>query len=494
MTLLITGATGSIGSGLVERLADTRPLRLLVRPAHPLTGKERLARLLRGAALERLEAGEIEVVEADLSLAGLGLDSEERRRLGARLTGIVHAAARTDFQGTRLSDYRDVNVQGAVHMAELAAQANCPLILLSTAYVSGTHRGRFFEADQNLGQGHHNPYERSKLEAELAVLQVARRHRVPVAIFRPGVVLPDEPRPGIEVGPGPLVYLKLLAGLEGTRAAPERELRYPGDPDGVLNLVGLPFVLRILTEALDRPILDLRTYHLTASRPFCMEQIAAAMSRCLPGIRTVLRPPGELHEPDRYERLLARRCRTYEPYLSLRTVHDRARLLAEFDGRDGADPRWLDGVFDRHLRYWNGRRAPVPESCSHGRQVTDYFREFLPGMTGRLLVPGLRSLTADFTVSVLAQGSYRLRVACGVLESVRPQERRGGDFDFEVDGASLLEAVGGQVKPAELFFDRRIRIRGNLFEALSTATALEDFFELYPYRPSPAGTLAEVPR
>ena len=494
MTLLVTGATGSIGCGLVEHLAAARRLRLLVRPAPPLTGRQRLARILRGPALELLESGEIEVFEGDLALAGLGLDPADQRRLRKGLSGIVHCAARTDFLGQRLDDYRAVNIDGAVRMLELADEAHCPLTMLSTAYVSGAYPGLFLESDLYVGQAHHNPYERSKLEAEVRVAQIARSRQIPVAIFRPGVVLPEAPRSGIEVGPGPLIYLKILAGLEGSRGTPVRQIRSAGDPAGLLNLVGLPFVVRILSEALSRPIFNLRTYHLTAGRPFRMDQIADALNRLLPGVRTVVRPLREIGEPDRYEQLLARRCRYYEPYLSLRTIHDRARLLSEFDGHDGADEDWLNGVFERHLHYFRSQPDPLAAPDPRALQIADYFSEFLPALTGRLLVPGLRSLTAEFTVSVAAHGSYGLRISSGVLASVRPAEQPSESFDYELDSASLLEAVSGQIKPAELFFDNRIRIRGNLFEALATATALEDFFELYPFRPCLAGKLAEIRR
>ncbi len=482
MTVLVTGATGSIGPALVERLCGSRRLRLLVRRKDGASGRERLEGILQGgAALQALRRGAIDVFDGDAALPGLGLDDDQRARLARGLEVVLHAAARTDFSGERLEDYRPINVGGALSAVELAAEARCPLIHVSTAYVSGDHHGIFAEDDLDKGQGHHNPYERSKREAEEVVTRAARDLGVPLWIFRPGIVLADAPRPGAPPGPGPLVYLKYLAGLEGTRAAAERELRCAGDARAVLNLVPLEFVARILAEALARPIQGQRTFHLTAGRPASIAEIEAAANELLQGLRARLVPAEDLVDADRYERILARRCRPYEPYLFLHTLHDRRRLLAEFDGEDGANPAWLRRVFAAHLRAW--RQEALPRGAVNGQaaRVREYFERFLAARTGVLLVAGLKSLCADFTVSVAQAGCFRLQIAAGVLESVAPAEAPSARFDFAVDAESFLAAVSGRVKPAELFFEQKARIRGDLHHALATAAALEDFFALHPF-------------
>lgn len=487
--LLVTGATGAIGCTLVEELAGTRPLRLLVRRDDKSTGRERLLGLLEGRAASALRSGEIEVFEGDLAKADLGMDATARRRLKSGLTGVVHSAARTDFQGSLLEEYRPVNVDGALRMAALAVEANCPLFLLSTAHVSGKHSGTFREDDLSLGQGHHNPYEESKQEAEARVTALAKQTGLPVAIFRPGIVLPGTPRPGIPIGPGPLVYLRYLAGLRGTDSKMVREIRYAGDPQGVLNLVPLPFVVRTLAEAVKRPVSGIRTYHLTAGQPFTMERMASVMNDQLTGLRVVVRPPDDLEDLDRYETILAHRCRFYQPYLFLRTRHDRSHLLQEFCGDDGADDAWLGRVYEEHLRVWRSERQGAVTSAPRAGSAIRYFDEFLAGKVSLLLVPGLKSLSAEFTVSITSVARYYLRIVHGVLESVERAPQPSTSFDYEIDAPTFLEAVTARVKPAQLFFDNRIRIRGNLYNALSTATALEDFFRLYPFSVKPTEAL-----
>ena len=56
---------------------------------------------------------------------------------------------------------------------------------VSTAYVGGTHTGRFDEDDLDVGQGFRNTYEQSKFEAE----QVVRASGLPVRVVRPSIVV-----------------------------------------------------------------------------------------------------------------------------------------------------------------------------------------------------------------------------------------------------------------------------------------------------------------
>ena len=304
---------------------------------------------------------------------------------------------------------------------------------------------------------------------------------LPLAIVRPGIILPDAPRDGLPVGPGPLVHLQLLARLEGTDSRRVWELRYAGDRDGLLNLVPLPFVGRVLERAALAPMAGKRTYHLTAATPLTIAQVSAAMNAELLGVRTQLCDPTEAGGFDRYERALARRCRMYEPYLFLRGGHDRRRLLADHDGDDGANEAWLRRVFSAHVRIWRAQRSEARCGSPAGRAVRRYFESFLPGKRGQFLVPGLSSLATEFTVSVAGVGVFHMRIADGVLASVAPVAERSGRFDFASDAEAFLQAVAGQVRPSELFFRERLRISGDLYEALSTATALEDFFRMHPF-------------
>ncbi len=472
MTLLVTGATGWLGLHLVERLAGARPLQVLVRRGEHATARERLEHLLRAPARAALDAGALHVVEGDL--AG------DLPPLPHPPSGVVHLAARTDFGSDDVADYRATNVDGALRAAELAARHGCPLLLASTAYVAGDHAGVFREDDVDVGQRPNNAYEESKLEAERLVRRFARRRGVTLAVVRPGIVLPPRPRAGLATGPGPLVHLEVLAGLVGDRGDRVRELRLEADPGGRLNLVPLDDVVAALARLVERPAAG--TFHLTAARSLRVDEVQEAANACLEGVRVRLVP--RLEEPDRYERLLARRAAVYRPYYGLRGRFDRARAEQQLSLAAPGDRAWLQDVFAAHVADWRAAaraRERTPRRDPLAAEVRTYFGAYLAGLRGRVLVPGLESLRADFTVTVHGVGSHRLRIVAGALEDVEPAAGAAGDYDYSLTAADFLDVAAARSRPSQLFFEQRVQVRGDLFQALATATALEDFFRLYPW-------------
>ena len=131
---------------------------------------------------------------ADLTQPRLGIDARRRDEIAEHVDEIVHTAASVSFT-LPLGEALRINVFGTLRMLELAELCECPqrshtLRHVSTAYVAGDHRGRFSEADHDVGQRFNNTYERSKWEAERLVRGYA--DRVPVQIFRPSIVVGDE--------------------------------------------------------------------------------------------------------------------------------------------------------------------------------------------------------------------------------------------------------------------------------------------------------------
>lgn len=161
----VTGATGFLGTALVERLLRTVPdgrVVLLVRPGRRSSAAQRVEReVVRNDCFDRLRdelgsrfaeelAGRVTAVAGDVSTDGLGLDDDGLRAL-SECDVVVHSAATVSFDAP-LDAAVEVNLLGPSRVAatlvqarELAASEGRTgprhLIPVSTAYVAGTHQG-----------------------------------------------------------------------------------------------------------------------------------------------------------------------------------------------------------------------------------------------------------------------------------------------------------------------------------------------------------------
>src|SRR5580692_10540517 len=152
----ITGATGFLGTALVERIVRCVPeahVTVLVRPGRRVDAAGRLAReVIKNDCFDRLrsELGDgfdaevtlrVRAVPGDVSRDGLGLDDEGRNALAAADV-VIHSAATVSFDAP-LTQAVEINLLGpsrvAAAMAELGSAAH--LIAVSTAYVASTHQG-----------------------------------------------------------------------------------------------------------------------------------------------------------------------------------------------------------------------------------------------------------------------------------------------------------------------------------------------------------------
>ncbi|MBA2438038.1 MAG: SDR family oxidoreductase, partial [Acidimicrobiia bacterium] len=155
--LFVTGATGFLGTALVERLLRCAPgcqLVLLVRPGRRSTAERRVQReVLRNDAFDRLRAelgdrfdaevaARLQVVGGDVSMDGLGLDDAGRAAL-ASCDAVIHAAAAVAFDSP-LDRAVEVNLLGPSRLAATLQDvgSTAHLVSVSTCYVAGNRRGR----------------------------------------------------------------------------------------------------------------------------------------------------------------------------------------------------------------------------------------------------------------------------------------------------------------------------------------------------------------
>jgi thioester reductase-like protein len=195
--VLITGATGFLGMELMARVLEDSDRRVwaLVRAPDQVSAAERVRATLASLVSDpEPYRDRVEAVAGDLLAPGLGLSPRRRDELAEHVDEVIHAAASVSF-GLSLDAARAVNVGGTQRMLELAGWIQRRGGLhrfahVSTAYVAGTHKGVFAEADLERGQRFNNTYERSKWECERMVrLYISR---LPIQVFRPSIVVGDE--------------------------------------------------------------------------------------------------------------------------------------------------------------------------------------------------------------------------------------------------------------------------------------------------------------
>ncbi len=259
--VLVTGATGFIGSRLTIELAQSRgrQLILLCRPR----SHKRLDSVLAGLD-ERAQRPE--VIEGDLELDRLGLDSAVLRRLKDRVSEVFHVAAgyRLDMSWQQA---QAVNVAGTRRMIDLAA--SLPNLsrfhYVSTMAVAGNWQGPFREDDLYLGQGFDHAYGHSKFLAEQLVREAAERF--PVTVFRPGVVVGDSRSGRMDKLDGPYYVFRLLDRLRRVPGLKRMPQIVPREEDTFFHLVPVDFVVSAMAELATRDAHRLRTYHLMDPDP-----------------------------------------------------------------------------------------------------------------------------------------------------------------------------------------------------------------------------------
>lgn len=326
--VLLTGATGFVGMEVLARYLERtdRQLTCLVRAGSHAGAAERVEGVLRdlfGRGYARY-ARRVEALAGELTEPGLGLSGATRDELATQVSTIVHSAASVSF-AMPLEEARGTNVEGTRRMLEFANLAKergglDRYAQVSTAYVAGTHAGRFAETDLDVGQSFRNSYEQSKFEAEQLVR--TQGEGLPWMILRPSIVVGD--RHSGWTAAFNVLYWPLRAFSAGVFKS------VPATADSPLDVVSIDYVADAIHELCEGPAQPCQTYHLTAGTDACtMGEVAALASTYF---RRPLPPVVSLQEFSESDGGLSAAAfessRVYFPYFSMSTVFDNALTRA----------------------------------------------------------------------------------------------------------------------------------------------------------------------
>jgi nucleoside-diphosphate-sugar epimerase len=184
-TVLVSGASGVVGSALLRELGDADVIGLV-----------------HGGTLadERAQA-----IRADVSAQRLGLERRTYAELVARTDIVIHSAGLTDFSAP-VHRHQAINVVGTERMLELASAAGAPIHHISTSWVQAMTD----DAPLRLEPGNAiHAYVDSKVTAE----RLVRESGVPHSFYRPSNLIGDS-RTG-KVGASQFIPQLTLETLRG---------------------------------------------------------------------------------------------------------------------------------------------------------------------------------------------------------------------------------------------------------------------------------------
>jgi thioester reductase-like protein len=239
----------------------------------------------------------VEIVIGDVCNMDLGLSGSEFQTMANEVTTIHHLAG-IYYMGVDKATARRVNVEGTRGVLELAGESKRlrRFCHWSTATVAGKRRGVVLEDELDERQSFHNFYEETKFAAER--LAVAAQRRIPITIFRPGLIVGDSQTGEIDKFDGPY-YLMVLIATNRLQV----HLPLPGRGAAPLPLVPIDYVIDAAYALSVDARAAGRTFHLTDPNPFSARRVyelVAERSHTKPPrgfipkqlARTLLKTPG----------------------------------------------------------------------------------------------------------------------------------------------------------------------------------------------------------
>lgn len=177
MKVLVTGATGFVGSHVVRRLLDDgHAVRVMVRDRAKLTSlMEKMA-----VDLDRVDVVEGDITDADSVAAAVD-----------GCAGVVHAAAVVAVDPTMEEAMGRTNLRGATNVIDAALDAGCdPIVHFSSVAALFPFRTDPVTADHPVGG--EGAYGRSKADCELMVRRHQDAGRPVITLYPSGIIGPDD--------------------------------------------------------------------------------------------------------------------------------------------------------------------------------------------------------------------------------------------------------------------------------------------------------------
>ena len=340
-SLLITGATGLLGSYLIRDLVlDGRSLAVVVRRSRKQSAAARVEEILvhweetLGKTLPRPT-----VLEGDLTRPLCGLDADARRWVTDHCDEVLNNAASLTFRGSdRDAEPWRTNVTGTSQVLTLARETGLRHFHhVSTAYVCGLRSGVVREDELDVGQTFGNDYERTKVEGERRVHAAAAPEGGfldTATIYRPSIIVGDSTTGWTSTYHGLFAALRLGHTLltrvtKGTTSGPALLGLIGVAPLDTKNFVPVDWVSSVIAHAVQTPSARGVTYHLTHPEPISMDTVGRLIQQAVEAYSQDASPDDpDLCDEDWFADTLRTQLDVYKSYLRTDPTFDRSRTAA----------------------------------------------------------------------------------------------------------------------------------------------------------------------
>jgi len=374
-TLLITGATGFLGSHIAAESAKRGySLWIVARPGKHQTARGRVEQLFAWLEAGPWDRSKMRIIEGYLDQPDLGLDRAQYHELLDHADEIIHCASSTSFSERKRAEVETANIQALQNVLDLAARSHSYYFHhISTAYVAGKREGLCLEELVATDQ-FTNGYEETKYRGERMVADLCAQEGIRLNIYRPSIVYGNS-KDGRSLSFRALYYpvrtvlffknlyetdikenggkraKEMGVGLEGNGFF-HLPIRLEGKTDGGINLIPIDFFLQAFLAVMEE-CLDGGTFHIVNRRLTKIEELIDYTQRLfqINGIRAASAQDFERIPKNALEILFDSYLEAYKPYIRDSRIFASTNAEAILQKRQIVCPDLDFDVFSRCMRY-----------------------------------------------------------------------------------------------------------------------------------------------
>ncbi len=270
MKILLTGGTGFIGRGFLEKIIPhAETLYLLVRPQSLDKAKSYFEHF-----------SNVKFILGDVFNGDVCHKAEDLQELMNEVTSIVHLAAKYDLEMSVYDAYSN-NVIGVQNILTLARRLKKLEFFhhISSYSVNAYVKGTAGENDLNLKAYFNDHYAKSKMQSEYMV-RTMDIGKVKKRIYRPGIVVGHSKSGYIEKIDGPYYFLRFLNTLSKTPLKKINILPLPYGPKTFFPIIPVDVLVDWLVHAVRIPntIKEVEGYHFIPQAPIALNEF---VKKCL---------------------------------------------------------------------------------------------------------------------------------------------------------------------------------------------------------------------